>query len=88
MCQSVTVTNKLRCIEVRSSVQGMLWNGMENGMEWKVKIGMEYMEFFKYGMEYFNNGMEKIFHSSIHFPYLLTLLMFRYYYSCSQTNKV
>ena len=28
--------------KIYSKTQGMLWNGMENGMEWKENFGMEY----------------------------------------------
>ena len=37
----------------------MKWNGMENGMEWKEKFGMEYTKCLEWnGMEDLKNGME------------------------------
>ena len=39
--------------------QGMLWNGMENGMEWKENFGMEYEKCLEWNeMEDLKNGME------------------------------
>ena len=50
--------------------QGMLWNGRQ--------ISVRKMELLKYGMKDSINGMERIFHTSIHFPYLLILMLFSY----------
>ena len=41
-----------------------------------MKVLVWNMELLKYGMEDFINGMKRIFHTSIHFPYLLILLLF------------
>ena len=47
-------------------VQGMVWNGMENGMEWNGNFGMEDAR-----MEWKISRMEwkTIFHTSIPIPY-------------------
>ena len=47
--------------------QSMVWNGMENSMEWKAYFGMEYGNSQVWsGMEDFQNGMEE------HLPYFHT----------------
>ena len=39
--------------------QGMQWNGMENGKEWKENFGMEYEKCLEWNeMEDLKNGME------------------------------
>ena len=49
-------------------MQGMLWNGMG----WKENFSREY------GIEDLINEIKRIFHTSIHFPYLLILILFSY----------
>ena len=57
----------------------MLWNGMEGNKEWKENFSIEYgIGKVWNGIEDFINGMEKVFHTSTHFPYLLILRLFLY----------
>ena len=46
-------------MKICSLLQGMLWNGVENGMEWKDDFGMECGRCSEWnGMEDLKNGME------------------------------
>ena len=48
-------------------------------MEWKANFGMEYRIVKVWnGIDDFINGMKKIFHTSVHLPYLLILILFSY----------
>ena len=50
-----------------------------HAMEWKENFSMEYRIIKVWnGMEDFINGMERIFHPSIHFPYFLISMLFSY----------
>ena len=47
------------CYLLSTDEQGMLWNGMENGMEWKENFGTEYGRCSEWnGMEDLKNRME------------------------------
>ena len=57
-------------VAFRSARQGMVWNGMENGMEYNGNFGMEYGR-CQNGMEWKISRMEwkTIFHTSTPIPY-------------------
>ena len=62
--------------------QGIVWNGMENGMEWNGNFGMEYGR-CQNGMEWKISRMERktIFHTSLSIPYLISCSVFTQKYN-------